>query len=122
MTAPSMPPNHPDAPNHADAPAFNEPWEARAFAMTVALHERGLFTWPEWAAALSQQIQLAQHAGDEDSGGTYYRHWLQALESLLVARGAITPGQISNPASTQGFITDVTSGGSNAIRVQLPSS
>jgi nitrile hydratase accessory protein len=89
MTAAPMPPGY------ADAPAFSEPWEARAFAMTLALHERGLFTWPEWAAALSRQIQLAQQAGDQDSGATYYRHWLQALESLLVARGAIAPGPIS---------------------------
>ena len=25
-------------------PVFREPWEAQAFAMTLALHERGLFT------------------------------------------------------------------------------
>ena len=33
-------------------PVFREPWEAQAFAMTLALYERGLFTWTEWAAAL----------------------------------------------------------------------
>src|SRR5882762_3159382 len=67
----------------ADGPVFNEPWEARAFAMTVALHERGLFTWPQWADALSRQIALAQTAGDADLGDTYYQHWLRALESLV---------------------------------------
>jgi hypothetical protein len=30
-------------------PVFSAPWEAQAFAMVLALHERGLFTWPEWA-------------------------------------------------------------------------
>ncbi len=32
---------------------FHEPWEAQAFAVTLALHERGLFSWPAWAAALA---------------------------------------------------------------------
>jgi hypothetical protein len=34
---------HPDAP--VEEPVFREPWEAQAFSMAVALHERGLFTW-----------------------------------------------------------------------------
>jgi hypothetical protein len=39
-----------------DEPVFREPWEAQAFAMTVLLHQQGLFTWTEWAQALSAQI------------------------------------------------------------------
>ena len=70
----------PSIPRDADGPVFREPWEAQAFAMTLALHERGLFTWPEWAAALSQEIKRAQAAGDPDTGETYYSHWLAALE------------------------------------------
>jgi nitrile hydratase accessory protein len=65
------------------SPVFKEPWEAKAFAMTLALHERGLFTWPQWAEALSRQISSAQAAGDADLGDTYYQHWLAALESLV---------------------------------------
>jgi nitrile hydratase accessory protein len=67
----------------ADGPAFNEPWEARTFAMVLALHQQGMFTWPQWAAALARQIDLAQAAGDPDLGDSYYRHWLLALESLV---------------------------------------
>ena len=70
-------------PLDAGTPVFKEPWEAKAFAMTLALYERGLFTWPQWAEALSQQIKLAQAAGDADLGDTYYQHWLLALESLV---------------------------------------
>jgi len=36
--------------------------EAQAFAMALALHERGLFTWPEWAATLGEEIKRAQAA------------------------------------------------------------
>jgi nitrile hydratase accessory protein len=73
----------PGIPLHDDSPVFNEPWEARAFAMTLALHERGLFTWPQWGAALARQIELARTAGEADLGNTYYQHWLRALESLV---------------------------------------
>jgi nitrile hydratase accessory protein len=73
----------PGMPRDGDIPVFNDPWEARAFAMVLALHERGLFTWPQWAAELSRQIALAQAAGDSDLGDTYYRHWVPALESLV---------------------------------------
>src|SRR6516162_3548363 len=66
-------------PRDSEGPVFREPWEAQAFAMALALHERGLFTWPEWAATLADEIKRAQAAGDPDTGETYYRHWLNAL-------------------------------------------
>jgi nitrile hydratase accessory protein len=75
-------PDLPGIPRDAQGPVFNEPWEARAFAMVVLLHERGLFSWPEWAEALSREIGRAQAAGDPDLGDTYYQHWLNALEAL----------------------------------------
>ena len=65
---------------------FAKPWEAQAFAMALALHERGLFTWTEWAATLADEIKAAQSAGDPDSGTTYYRHWLSALERLVAEK------------------------------------
>jgi nitrile hydratase accessory protein len=70
-----------------EGPVFREPWEAQAFAITVALHQRGLMTWPEWAATLAAEIQRAQDAGDPDTGETYYRHWLAALERLVADKG-----------------------------------
>ena len=77
----------PGIPRDADGPVFREPWEAQAFAMTLALHERGLFTWTEWAATLADEIKRAQAAGDPDTGETYYPHWLAALERLVAAKG-----------------------------------
>jgi nitrile hydratase accessory protein len=77
--------------NHSDAPAFDAPWQAQAFAMTLALHDRGLFNWTEWATALGAQIRRAQEAGDPDDGSTYYLHWLAALEGLVVAKGVSSP-------------------------------
>ena len=77
----------PSIPRDSDGPVFREPWEAQAFAMALALHKRGVFTWPEWAATLAAEIKRAQAAGDPDTGETYYRHWLAALETLVANKG-----------------------------------
>lgn len=73
----------PGIPHDADGPVFAEPWEAQAFAMTLALHARGLFSWTTWTAALADEIGRAQRAGDSDLGDTYYLHWLRTLERLV---------------------------------------
>jgi len=70
-------------PRDENGPVFREPWEAQAFAIAVALHERGVFTWTEWAAVLGEEIKRAQAVGDPDTGETYYRHWLAALERIV---------------------------------------
>jgi len=77
----------PDLPRDDDGPVFREPWEARAFAVALALHERGVFTWTEWASTLATQIKQAQAEGDADGGDTYYQHWLATLETLVAAKG-----------------------------------
>jgi nitrile hydratase accessory protein len=76
----------PSIPRDAEGPVFREPWEAQAFALAVALHERGVFTWSQWADTIGDEIRRAQLAGDPDTGQTYYRHWLAALERIVVAR------------------------------------
>ena len=80
----------PSIPCDAEGPVFREPWEAQAFAMALALHERGVFSWNEWAETLSGEIKRAQAAGDPDTGETYYRHWLAALERLVASKGVTT--------------------------------
>ena len=77
----------PSIPCDAEGPVFREPWEAQAFALTLSLYDRGLFTWPEWAATLGDEIKRAQAAGDPDTGETYYRHWLAALERIVAQKG-----------------------------------
>jgi nitrile hydratase accessory protein len=83
-------------PCDAAGPVFVEPWQAQAFAMVVACHQRGLFTWPEWAAALSAEIKA--HGGDDD-GARYYEFWLHALEDLLVAKGAASSAHVDDLAA-----------------------
>jgi nitrile hydratase accessory protein len=85
----------PGMPLAAGESVFREPWEAHAFALAVSLHQRGLYTWPEWAAALAAQIAAAQAAGDADVGVTYYHHWLAALEALVAAKGASSADELA---------------------------
>jgi nitrile hydratase accessory protein len=80
---------NPGLPADAQGPVFRAPWEAQAFAMTLALHDKGLFAWREWAAMLGETIKAAQAAGDPDTGDTYYHHWLATLERM-VAQKAVT--------------------------------
>jgi len=65
----------PGLPRDAGGPVFREPWEAQAFAMTLALYRRGLFTWPEWAAALALEIKRAQAAGDPGAASLRRSLW-----------------------------------------------
>lgn len=75
-----------------DAPVFDEPWQAQAFALAVALHQRGLFTWSEWAAALSKEVAKPGAASD---GSDYYQHWLAAIEALLSSKGVAGPETVA---------------------------
>jgi nitrile hydratase accessory protein len=71
-------------------PVFAEPWQAQAFAITIHLFDRGLFTWQEWADALSREIAGAREAGGDDGGRRYYELWLTALERLVTEKTAVS--------------------------------
>jgi len=101
----------PGQPHDDRGPTFREPWEAEAFALTLALHEQGLFSWSEWSRALGAQIQLAQACGDADLGDTYYRHWLKALETLVAAIGATSVDELSRYRSAWQHAADRTQHG-----------
>ncbi|KQP89820.1 nitrile hydratase [Methylobacterium sp. Leaf113] len=72
----------------AAAPVFAEPWEAQAFALVVALHDRGLFDWTEWAEALGAETRRTGQGAD-------YAAWLATLEGLLAARGIAAPERLA---------------------------
>jgi nitrile hydratase accessory protein len=89
----------PGQPHDADGPVFREAWEAQAFAMALVLHERRVFTWKEWSAALAEEIKKAQATGDPDLGTTYYSHWLKTLERLVVEKAIATEKALLDTAT-----------------------
>ena len=64
-------------------PVFAAPWQATIFALAVALHEKGAFTWSEWAETLSHEIAAA---GPDADPHAYYAAWLSALERIAKAK------------------------------------
>ena len=71
-------------------PAFAEPWQAQAFAMTVALYEKGVFTWAEWASALSRETGRPGRAAD---GSDYFECWVAALSALVAGQRIADEGE-----------------------------
>ena len=87
---PAMRAELPGLPCDTGGPVFNAPWEAQAFAMTLALHERGEFSWKEWAQTLADVIAEVRQRGEADTGEHYYRHWLTALERITARKGLVS--------------------------------
>ena len=75
-----------DFPLQNGEPVFAEPWHAQVFAMVLQMHEKGLFEWSEWSSQLGEEIRCAQEKGDPDLGDTYYTHWLNALEQMMIKK------------------------------------
>ena len=74
---------------------FSEPWQARAFAVAVALCQSGRFRWAEFQQSLIEEIRAAEHSGGKTVGGAdYYGHWLGALTRLLDAKGIVDGAEL----------------------------
>ena len=65
---------------------FAAPWESRAFGLAMALHDGGLFEWEAFRQQLIRAVARAEAAGGEFS---YYRCWLEALQTLLASEGLV---------------------------------
>jgi len=84
----------PALPRDEGGPVFTAPWEAQAFAMALSLHERGVFTWKEWASALAAELAAAAARGEPDDGTRYYQHWLAALEALVARKSVVSAPEL----------------------------
>ena len=84
----------PGIPWRGEEPVFRAPWEAQAFAMAVLLHERGHFSWTEWATRLGDEIAAANTRSEPDDGTRYYYCWLAALEKLVAEKGIVATADL----------------------------
>jgi len=76
---------------------FAEPWQARVFAIVLALAESRYLNWEDFRRSLIDQI-----AGADRTPGAnvdYYESWLKALESVLGASSLATTPEIERRAS-----------------------
>ncbi|MGA0601247.1 nitrile hydratase accessory protein [Caulobacter sp. KR2-114] len=71
--------------------AFEVPWQAQAFALVLALHEQGAFSWPQWAEGLGRALRQRT----DDSADGYYEAWLAALETIVCGQGLSSPSALA---------------------------
>ena len=81
-----------------DAPTFDAPWQARAFAVAVALTDEDDLPWDAFQSRLVAEIDAGDADGD-DPEEVYYRQWLGALERLLVEEGLLASGELTDRAA-----------------------
>jgi nitrile hydratase accessory protein len=81
-------------PRDDGVPVFSEPWEARAFALAVALADAGHFAWPDFSAALAEEIEHAEHDDGVGEPSGFYGHWLSALQTVCLRAGLVTSDEL----------------------------
>ena len=62
-------------------PVFHADWEARVYALNVALVRRGVYTLDEFRDAVERMPP------QEYLAASYYERWLHAIEELTAERG-----------------------------------
>ncbi|MBM4226957.1 MAG: nitrile hydratase accessory protein [Gammaproteobacteria bacterium] len=76
----------PGIPRGEEGAVFAAPWEAKAFALVVHLHQRGAFAWADWVNTLSAEIAADRERATETP---YYLLWLAAAERLVASQGLV---------------------------------
>lgn len=64
-------------------PAFEAPWHAQVFALTVCLNEAGHFGWSDWARRFGSVLKEHGLEKELNGGDDYFTAWLMTLERLL---------------------------------------
>lgn len=72
---------------------FAAPWEARAFALAVALVEKTELPWDTFRTCLIDAIR-------SDPDRPYFESWARALEALLIQRGLASVDELDAATPT----------------------
>lgn len=75
---------------------FDEPWQAYAFALTVALVEGEQFDWPKWTKSFARFRSPAMRVTDSQSYevADYYDDWLSNLLDMAKDAGLASPDEV----------------------------
>jgi nitrile hydratase accessory protein len=80
------------------AEIFSAPWEARAFAVALALSEAGLISWGDFRVRLIEEIGSSDRSRERDGTsrhGEYYQHFLRALERTMAEMGIASAAELT---------------------------
>ncbi|KIN64446.1 NHase beta domain containing protein [Sulfitobacter noctilucicola] len=76
-------------------PAFDAPWHAQVFALTVHLNEAGHFEWPAWAERFGATLKRHGVSRELNGGDDYFNAWLETLEGFLAETGMAEQDQVA---------------------------
>jgi nitrile hydratase accessory protein len=78
---------------------FSAPWEARAFALALALAEQHRFDWEEFRGRLISEIAQADKTlATGGNAPSYFECWLTALEATITAKEIADASEIDQTA------------------------
>lgn len=90
--------------DRSNEPYFHAPWQAKLFALTLSLQERGLFSWQDWSERLSRQLRMdaniSSDASEAEHATHYYMAWMRTLEAFLEQAGMAENVMIEEMAKT----------------------
>jgi nitrile hydratase accessory protein len=73
---------------------FGEPWEGRAFGLTMALVHAGTVDYETFRTALVARIAAWEADPPAGEPFRYYRCWVEALEQVLGGAGLVSPEDV----------------------------
>lgn len=76
-------------------PAFEAPWHAQVFALTVHLNAEGHFSWGDWAARFGATLARHGLTRELNGGEDYFAAWLETLEAFLGELGLAASGDLA---------------------------
>jgi nitrile hydratase beta subunit len=82
----------------ANEPVFHAPWEARAYALSMAAGALGLWTLD------ATRHQIESIPGPDYLRMSYYEKWVTSLETLLKRSGAVTREELETGRRAEGSI------------------
>jgi nitrile hydratase accessory protein len=74
---------------------FTEPWQGRAFGLTMALVDRGALSYDAFRLRLIARIASWERAHADGDEFSYYTCWLAALEQELDERELVGAGDLA---------------------------
>lgn len=80
---------------------FDEPWQAYAFALTVALVEGEQFDWAKWTESFARFRSLSTDTSGPQSyeASDYYDDWLSNLLDVARDAGLASPDEVQTYAN-----------------------
>ena len=76
---------------------FEEPWHAQLFALTINLNDSQIFSWSEWVAVFSRNLNGVEKCNESKTG--YFEIWLDSLEEILLEKQKIHPDSLKQVLS-----------------------